>query len=165
MHSHRQGIEDALTTTKTHLDKLHADIGRTLEKIASREKYLNSQLEAPLSDLKRLSDSLAAAREQYKSVSGGVTERSRNLGEIADDLEAVKAEMEERGSSMTDGTPLVNIRKSLARMKQEVVTMDVRIGVVQHTLLQAKLKDKSNMQRDAYNWNVAMNNDASSYYN
>lgn len=56
---------------------------------------------------------------------------------------------------MTDGTPLVNIRKSLARMKQEVVTMDVRIGVVQHTLLQAKLKDKSNMQRDAYNWNNA----------
>ena len=62
--------------------------------------------------------------------------------------------MDERGSSMTDGTPLVNIRKSLARMKQEVVTMDVRIGVVQHTLLQAKLKDKSNMQRDSNNWNV-----------
>ena len=61
--------------------------------------------------------------------------------------------MEERGSSMTDGTPLVNIRKTLARMKQEVVTMDVRIGVVQHTLVQAKLKDKSLMQRDAYNWN------------
>ena len=60
--------------------------------------------------------------------------------------------MEERGSSMTDGTQLVNIRKSLARMKQETVNMDVRIGVVQHTLLQAKLKDKSDMQRDAYNW-------------
>ena len=56
----------------------------------SREKYLNNQLEGPLTDLKRLSDSLAASREQYKSVSGGVTERSRKLAEIADDLEAVK---------------------------------------------------------------------------
>ena len=156
MHSHRQGIEDALTTTKSQLEKLHGDIGKTLEKISSREKYLNSQLEAPLSDLKRLSDNLAACREQYKSVSGGVTERSKKLSEIADDLEAVKSEMEERGSSMTDGTPLVNIRKTLARMKQEVVTMDVRIGVVQHTLLMAKLKDKSNMQRDSYNWNVGL---------
>ena len=62
----------------------------SLEKISSREKYLNNQLEAPLSDLKRLSDNLAAAREQYKSVSGGVTERSRLLAEIADDLESVK---------------------------------------------------------------------------
>ena len=68
-----------------------------------------------------------------------MTDGSRQLADIADDLEAVKAEMDERGSSMTDGTPLVNIRKSLARMKQEVVTMDVRVGVVQHTLLQAKL--------------------------
>ena len=90
MHSHRQGIEDALTTTKSHLEKLHTDIGRTLEKISSREKYLNNQLEGPLSDLKRLSDNLAGSREQYKSVSGGVTERSRLLAEIADDLEAVK---------------------------------------------------------------------------
>ena len=92
----------------------------------------------------------------------GVTDGSRQLADIADDLEAVKAEMDERGSSMTDGTPLVNIRKSLARMKQEVVTMDVRVGVVQHTLLQAKLKDKSNMQRDAYNWNSASQDNA--YY-
>ena len=71
MHSHRQGIEEALTTTKGQLEKLHTDIGRTLEKISSREKYLNNQLEAPLGDFKRLSDNLAAAREQYKSVSGG----------------------------------------------------------------------------------------------
>ena len=53
-------------------------------------------------------------------VSGGVTERSRLLSQIADELESVKAEMEERGSSMTDGAPLVNIRKTLGRMKQEV---------------------------------------------
>ena len=92
----------------------------------------------------------------------GVTDRSRQLADIADDLEAVKGEMEDRGSSMTDGTPLVNIRKSLARMKQEVVTMDVRVGVVQHTLLQAKLKDKSNMQRDAYNWSA--NSQDNAYY-
>ena len=72
--------------------------------------------------------------------------------------------MEERGSSMTDGTPLVNIRKTLARMKQEVVTMDVRIGVVQHTLVQAKLKDKSLMQRDAYNWNSSGNGNQENYF-
>ena len=79
-----------------------------------------------------------------------MTERSRTLAQIADELESVKSEMEERGSSMTDGTPLVNIRKTLARIKQEIVAMDVRIGVVEHTLLQAKLKDKTNMQRDIH---------------
>ena len=102
----------------------------------------------PLGELRGLTDSLAATKEQYKQVSGGVTERSRHLAQLADELESVKAEMEERGSAMTDGTPLVNIRRSLTRMKQEVTAMNVRIGVVEHTVLQAKLRDKSNLQRD-----------------
>ena len=96
-------------------------------------------------------------------MSGGVTERSRTLSQIADELEAVKAEMEERGSSMTDGAPLVNIRKTLARMKQEVMVMDVRVGVVEHSLLQAKLKDKSNMQRDMQSHHISSSN-LNAYY-
>ena len=34
------------------------------------------------------------------------------------------------GSSMTDGSPLVSIRKSLARVKAEIVGMDVRVSSV-----------------------------------
>ncbi len=33
MHNYRNGIEEALNTTKFQLDKIHTDIGRTLEKI------------------------------------------------------------------------------------------------------------------------------------
>ena len=51
------------------------------------------------------------------------------LAQISDELEAVKSEMEERGSSMTDGSPLVSIRKSLARVKAEIVGMDVRVRI------------------------------------
>lgn len=49
MQRHRSGIDEALATTKGQLDKLHSDIELTLEKISSREKFLNSQLE-PLLD-------------------------------------------------------------------------------------------------------------------
>lgn len=38
MHSYRSGIDEALVTTRVHLDKLHGDIARTLEKIASRSE-------------------------------------------------------------------------------------------------------------------------------
>ena len=68
MHTYRDGIEQALESTKSQLDKLHTDVSRTLEKISSREKYLNSQLEAPLSDLRQLQDNLAATKEQYRQV-------------------------------------------------------------------------------------------------
>ena len=94
-------------------------------------------------------------KEQYKQVSGGVTDRSRVLAQITDEIESLKSEMEERGSSMTDGSPLVNIRYTavmgimklsqtvcLSRMRQEILGMDVRIGVLEHTLMQSRLRDK-----------------------
>ena len=84
-------------------------------------------------------------------MSGGVTERSRVLASITDQIETLKSEMEERGSSMTDGSPLVSIRKSLSRVRQETLGMDVRIGVLEHTVMQARLRDRSNMQRDYHN--------------
>ena len=121
---------------------------RSLEKIGSREKYINSQLEEPLTSYKQMSHLLAQSKEQYKAVSGGVVERSKLLSNITDELEMIKNEMEERGSSMTDGSPLVNIRKSLTRMRSEIEDMDVRIGVIQHTLLQAGFKDKESFNRD-----------------
>ena len=77
-----------------------------------------------------------------------MVERTRLLANITDELELIKNEMEERGSSMTDGSPLVNIKKSLARMKSEIVWMDVRIVVVEYTLLQAGVKTKENLNRD-----------------
>ncbi|XP_037691089.1 intraflagellar transport protein 57 homolog isoform X2 [Choloepus didactylus] len=89
-------------------------------------------------------------RERYQQGSGGVTERTRLLSEVTEELEKVKQEMEEKGSSMTDGAPLVKIKQSLTKLKQETVQMDIRIGVVEHTLLQSKLKEKSNMTRDMH---------------
>ena len=45
MHQHQDGLESSLKETKSQLDKLHDEITRTLEKIGSREKYINNQLE------------------------------------------------------------------------------------------------------------------------
>lgn len=46
--------------------------------------------------------------------------------------------------------PLVKIKQALTKLKQETIQMDIRIGVVEHTLLQSKLKEKSNMTRDMH---------------
>ncbi|XP_029832592.2 intraflagellar transport protein 57 homolog [Ixodes scapularis] len=143
---YRKDMEEGLTVTKSQLDRLAANIASTLDKVNSREKYLNAQLETFLSDYRSAQESLAQAKEQYRSVSGGITDRSLTLAQITEELDQIKQEMEERGSSMTDGTPLVNIRKALTRLKAEITQMDVRIGVAVHTLLQAKLKEKGNFR-------------------
>lgn len=83
MHQHKDGIESSLTETKTHLDKLQNEITRTLEKISSREKYINNQLEHLLGDFRGAQEQLSESKERYRQASGGVTERSRLLGEVS----------------------------------------------------------------------------------
>ena len=71
----RSGIEESLTSTKNHLDKLQAEIAKTLEKISSREKYMNSQLESQLNEYRQLSQTLAQTKEQYKQVRPNIAPR------------------------------------------------------------------------------------------
>uniref|UniRef100_A0A674C902 Intraflagellar transport protein 57 homolog n=1 Tax=Salmo trutta TaxID=8032 RepID=A0A674C902_SALTR len=138
MHQHKDGIKSSLKETKGYLDKLQEEIGKTLEKVGSREKYINNQLEHLIQD--------------YRSAQSKLSEVS--IHTITEELEKVKQEMEEKGSSMSDGAPVVKIKQSLTKLKQEIVQMDIRIGVVEHTLLQAKLKEKSNMTRDMHATNI-----------
>ncbi|XP_005490469.3 intraflagellar transport protein 57 homolog isoform X1 [Zonotrichia albicollis] len=150
MHQHKDGIDSSLKETRGYLDKLHNEISRTLEKINSREKYISNQLEHLIQEYRSAQALLSEAKEKYQEGSGGVTERIRVLSEITEALEKVKQETEEKGSSMTDAAPLVKIKQALTKLRQETIQMDIQIGVMEHTLLQSKLKEKSNMTRDMH---------------
>uniref|UniRef100_A0A8C5LS99 Intraflagellar transport protein 57 homolog n=1 Tax=Leptobrachium leishanense TaxID=445787 RepID=A0A8C5LS99_9ANUR len=150
MHQHKDGIENSLKETQGYLDKLHNEIGKTLEKVSSREKYINNQLDPMVQEYRSAQAKMSEVKDQYQQVSGRVTEKTRILSEITEELEKVKQEIEEKGSSMTDGAPLVKIKQALTKLKQETVEMEIRIGVLEHTLLQSKLKEKSNMTRDMH---------------
>ncbi|NXQ53424.1 IFT57 protein, partial [Anthoscopus minutus] len=125
-----------------YLDKLHHEISRTLEKINSREKYINNQLEHLVQEYRSAQALLRSGAKRQRN--GGCRDF------YTEALEKVKQETEEKGSSMTDGAPLVKIKQALTKLKQETIQMDIQIGVMEHTLLQSKLKEKSNMTRDMY---------------
>ncbi|EGD80507.1 hypothetical protein PTSG_01098 [Salpingoeca rosetta] len=148
MQDNKTQIEGALKDTTQHLSKLEKDIAKTLEKIMSREKYINGQLETLVSEFRQQQDSLAATQERYKQASTTVTEYSRQLAAVSADLEAVKSQMDERGSSMTDASPLVKIKQALKALKTEISQMDLRIGVIQHVLLAAKVRQKGEIVQD-----------------
>uniref|UniRef100_A0A6A7G0A5 Intraflagellar transport protein 57 homolog n=1 Tax=Hirondellea gigas TaxID=1518452 RepID=A0A6A7G0A5_9CRUS len=148
MHDYRSKIDESLSYAQKQLDSLHSEIAHSLEKVGSREKYINAELEQLLTEYRNLQNMATENQEQYRQVSGNLTQKSHELAQITDQLDHVKHEMEDRGSSMTDGTPLLSIRKALTRVKNELTAIDVRIGVVQQKLLMTRLKDKSNLQRD-----------------
>lgn len=150
MHQHQDGIKTSLKEAKGYLDKLVNEITKSQEKVSSREKYINTQLEHLITEYRNAQSKLSEVKELYQQGSGEVTKRTQILTEISEELDKVKQEMEEKGSSMSDGAPLVKIRQSLTKLKQEIQEMDVQLGVIEHALLQAKLKEKNNMTRDMH---------------
>lgn len=82
IHHYYDDIEKCLLSTKGQLEKLQSDIGGSLDKIKSREKYLNSQLESQLNVYRNAQQQLEVVKQQYHQVNGGVVERSRQLAEV-----------------------------------------------------------------------------------
>uniref|UniRef100_A0A8C4T0V6 Intraflagellar transport protein 57 homolog n=1 Tax=Erpetoichthys calabaricus TaxID=27687 RepID=A0A8C4T0V6_ERPCA len=82
MHQHKDGIESSLKDTKTYLNKLQDEISKTLEKVASREKYINNQVKDLIQEYRGAQSYLGEAKDRYQQVSGGVTERTRALAEV-----------------------------------------------------------------------------------
>ncbi|XP_044012389.1 intraflagellar transport protein 57 homolog [Aphidius gifuensis] len=154
MKQHQGNISKDFDNTKNQLEKLHNDIDITLEKIHAREIYLNKQLEPSLIEYRSLQEELSKVREKYRDVSGGVTERTRTLNKLTEELEQIKKEMDERGSSMTDGTPLINIKKNITKIKSEISDMSVRIGVLEYSLMCARIRDRTQLQEDMNNTNL-----------
>ncbi|XP_017771534.1 PREDICTED: intraflagellar transport protein 57 homolog isoform X2 [Nicrophorus vespilloides] len=148
MKQYRTTIDQTFFSTKNNLDKLHKNISVAVEKIGNREKYLNRELDAVLDEYRLLQDQLSKVTDNYRNISGGVTERNRDLEQLSVRLESVKQEMEQRGSSMTDGTPLVKIKKGISQIKAQITKMDIRIGVLQCLLLQSKIQEKKLLEDD-----------------
>lgn len=56
-----------------------------------------------------LQNQLVQTKDKYRQASGGVVERQRLLQDIQEEFERIKSEMDERGSTMTDGCSLFTI--------------------------------------------------------
>lgn len=104
MKQYKSSVDSSLGVVKNQLQKLHKEISTTLDKVGNREKYLNKELENILDEYRMLQDQLSKIKDAYKGISEGVAERNRELFRLTDRLETVKQQMEERGSSMTDGS-------------------------------------------------------------
>jgi len=148
MTKYQNSIQDLLTDTQTHLDRLQNDIGDALGKIESREKSVNSQLDNIVTEFRQQQDTLADTNSRYKQSSTTVVELTRNLALMSDQLDQIRSQMDERGNRMTDSGPLVRIKQALTRLKKEITQMDLRVGVLQHSMLMVKTSEKDKILLD-----------------
>merc|ERR1712203_900193 len=70
------------------------------------------------------------------------TNLSNELKIVVEELEEVKGKMDERSNTVTDTAPIVKMKDAFKRLRADTRQLEVRIGVVSHTLMQAKLRQR-----------------------
>lgn len=128
---------------QSQLKKMQSEIVFAMEKVESREKHLNKDLKDLILEYKSLSIELTAVNKEIKENDKERVEMEETLSRLTNELENVKIQMEQRGNSMSDGSPLINIKKAVIRLKEEMDELNVKIGVLQHTMTNDVIRKQS----------------------
>ncbi|CAM9462017.1 unnamed protein product [Sphacelaria rigidula] len=137
---HEDAIQAALPVTSTQLQLIGNEITESVEKMRTKERFINSHHDGLRQEYKQLNEELKAVEAKHETTSGSVGELTEALSSLSDELEELKEKMDTKGDAMNEASPLVSIKQALQQIKVEIKTFDLRIGVVSHTLLSTKMK-------------------------
>jgi estrogen-related receptor beta like 1 len=114
---HSEVIATALPATEGILKQIGNQLGGAVEKMKSKEKYLNTSFSALCNEYQAVKASLNEIEDKHSSGTESVSALTNELAIIQDQLSEVKGTMDSRGSSMTDTSPLVKIKAALQDIK------------------------------------------------
>lgn len=157
-------IAQASEETIGQLEKLRNDISFAMEKIESREKHLNNDLTGLIEQYKNVTVEWSEVRAAIKETDADKASLEQRLDKTVHEFENVKIQMEQRGNTMTDGSeyiaqiyvysfgkwnvlirtgPLINIKKAISKIKEEIIEMELEVGVMKHSVDQDILKQNA----------------------
>jgi len=132
-------ISKVLPDTKGSLEQLAHEVEEALKEVSNRERGINESFEHQIKKYRSNSEEMSEAKQKYEQSAEAVNNLTNNLSTISEELDDVKNQMDDRGSSMTDTSPVVKMKKALSQVKGDTKQMDLRTGVVQHVLNHAKM--------------------------
>jgi len=140
---HETTIQGQFPTAEGQLRGVGSGVGDALDRVVTKERNINGQFQHLAEEYSSIKVQLEEAQTRHTSHSEIVNELTNQLQEVAEQLDDVKGKTKSRGQTMTDASPLVQIKKALHKIKNEIKLMELRIGVVGHTLTRAKMRSKA----------------------
>lgn len=142
-HSYESFLPQLADETQAQLKKLQGEIAYVTDKIEIREKHLNIDLKPIISEYMQVSGERTKVDLATKEIKAEINELEKQLDKTVHAYKTVKDQMDQRGTSMSDGSQLINVKKVVAKIKDEIVQMDLEIGVMQHGIDQDILKQNT----------------------
>jgi hypothetical protein len=153
-----------------------------LNKMRMKEKYLNNQHNTmglayievikpikpiyamlicvlnPSLCLSQVKHKLEELERKSSSAHESVAKLTNDLAEVTEKLDDLKESFESKDSGLHDTSPLVKIKAGLQQIKSDIHSFDMRIGVVAHSLLAARVNDHNRLRASAVTKNRPRHN-------
>jgi len=137
-------INKIFPETKSQLLKLGQNLNEALGRIRAKEAFINSQFDDRALIYRTQQEEFQQVQMNYNNLNETVVNLQNELRFLSDELETTKTQLEEMSSTVTDTTPIVKIKDAFQKLRKEARQLEVKIGVVSHTLMQAKLRQGRN---------------------
>jgi intraflagellar transport protein 57 len=115
----------------------------------SKERYLNNQFTALAHEFKEVKSNLEELEKNSGGTNESIVKLTNELSEVTERLEELKESFESKDSGMNDTSPLVRIKSALQQIKAEVHEFDLRIGVLSHSVLAARVASTNRRRQGA----------------
>ena len=143
-----ENVKGSLPEVRVKLERLQDDASRALERISKKEGILSRNFQGMTGDYRAHTEQLRDIQNNFTSVSKNVENLDTELQEINERLDTISKKIDDTGKQFSDNTPLQNIKKAISSVKNDIKSIDIRIGVVSNTLLQLKLKERTKVLED-----------------
>ena len=98
--------------------------------IQMRESFLESQFGHLLDAYRQRCQKLEEIQSEYSVKSKKISDNTHELAKISQELGSVKSQLEAKGSSLSDTSPIVKIKQAIKALRQELSQMEVRISSI-----------------------------------
>ncbi|XP_030383865.1 intraflagellar transport protein 57 homolog [Scaptodrosophila lebanonensis] len=140
METLKSNIAEIAETTQTQLKKLHSEFTFSLDKIESREKHLNNELQPLIKQYKDVSIELSSVQYAQTQVQEDTARQLEQLNEVQAEQDMRKEEMERRGQVMSDGSSVQQIKKAIAKLKDDIAQLNLEVALLVHAYDQDVLR-------------------------
>jgi len=123
-------VSNQSTPIEDQLQQVAKDVSAVQDRIVGKENLLNSKYRDTIKGYKEATDRLVLLEAKLSDVSSSVESQTQDLAQITAALNSTKKTIKEKGKSMTDMSPLVEIKTILQSVNAEIKDLDTRIGVM-----------------------------------
>jgi estrogen-related receptor beta like 1 len=144
---HEQVLSTLLPSSREQLLSISTSTASALGRVEQKEKFMNSQYSELGAQYRELQAKVRGATERFEASQSLVVDLTEELEGLDGKIDKVRTDHEVKGKEVTDTTPMMKLRESLKHLDAETRKMDLRMGIVGHTLLQSAMRAKTHARR------------------